>query len=48
MKTYKRSENQQRILEGMARVHEKLIEFKKKMNSKLVVLKDGKIIHLDP
>lgn len=48
MKTYKRTENQTKILEGMDKVYEKLIEFKKKMNSELVVLKDGKIVRIKP
>lgn len=33
MKTYKRTPNQTKIIEGMDKVYEKLIEFKKKMNS---------------
>lgn len=48
MKTYKRTENQTKIVEGMDKVYEKLIEFKKKMNSELVVLKDNKIIRVKP
>lgn len=48
MKTYKRTANQTKIIEGMDRVYEKLIEFKKKMNSELVVLKEGKIVRIKP
>jgi len=48
MKTHKRTSNQKRILEGMDKVYEKLIEFKRKMNSDLVVMKDGKIIRIKP
>jgi hypothetical protein len=48
MKTYKRTDNQTKIVEGMDKVYEKLIEFKKKMNSELVVLKDNKIIRVKP
>jgi len=48
MKTYKRTLNQKRILEGMDKVYEKLIEFKKKMNSELVILKDDKIVRIKP
>lgn len=48
MKTHKRTENQTKILKGMDKVYEKLIEFKKKMNSELVVLKDGKIVRVKP
>jgi len=48
MKKNKRTPNQKRILEGMDKVYEKLIEFKKKMNSELVIMKDGKIIRIKP
>lgn len=48
MKTYKRTLNQQRVLEGMDKVYEKLIEFKRKMNSELVVLKGDEIVRIKP
>ena len=48
MKKHKRTLNQTKILEGMDKVYEKLIEFKKKMNSELVILKDNKIVRLKP
>jgi hypothetical protein len=48
MKTYKRTSNQTKILKGMDKVYEKLIEFKKKMNSELVILKDNKIVRIKP
>ncbi len=48
MKTYKRTSNQKRILESMDKVYEKLIEFKRKMNSELVVLKNDKIVRIKP
>ena len=48
MKTHKRTPNQQRILEGMDKVYEKLIAFKIKMNSELVILKNGKIDRIKP
>jgi hypothetical protein len=48
MKTHKRTSNQKKILEGMDKVYEKLIEFKRKMNSDLVVLKDDKIVRIKP
>ena len=44
----KMTANQIRILQGMDKVYDKLIEFKKKMNSELVVLKDNKIIRIKP
>jgi hypothetical protein len=48
MKTFKRTANQTKILEGMDKVYEKLIEFKKKAKSDLVILKDGKIVRVKP
>lgn len=48
MKTHKRTSNQTKIIEGMDKVYEKLIEFKRKMNSELVILKDDKIIRIKP
>jgi hypothetical protein len=48
METHKMTANQIKILQGMDKVYDKLIEFKKKMNSELVVLKDNKIIRIKP
>ena len=48
MKEYKRTATQTKILEGMDKVYEKLIEFKKKMNSELVVMQDDKIVRIKP
>ena len=48
MKEYKRSQNQQKIIDGMTKVYEKLIEFKRKSNSELVILKDNKIVRVKP
>jgi len=48
MKTHKRTANQTKILQGMDKVYEKLIEYKKRMNSELVILKDDKIIRVKP
>ncbi|WP_191906945.1 hypothetical protein [Adhaeribacter soli] len=44
----KRTSNQTKILEGMDKVYEKLIEFKRKMNSELVILKEDKIVKIKP
>jgi hypothetical protein len=38
----------QKILEGMDKFYEKLIEFKKRMNSELVIIKKGKIVKVKP
>ena len=48
MKEHKRSEQQKKIIEGMDKVYEKLIAFKKRMNSELVVIKDNKIVRIKP
>ncbi len=48
MKSDKRSPEQIKILEGMDKVYEKLIEFKKRMNSELVIIKKGKIVKVKP
>lgn len=48
MKDYKRSPEIIKILEGMDKVYDKLIEFKKKNKSELVVLKGDKIVRIKP
>ncbi|MDO8316663.1 MAG: hypothetical protein Q7T12_03990 [Flavobacterium sp.] len=48
MKIHKRTANQTKILQGMDKVYEKLIEYKKRMNSELVILKDDKIVRVKP
>ncbi len=41
-------EEKNKILKGLERVYEKLLEFKKMKNSELVVLRDNKIIKIKP
>ena len=41
-------EEKSRILKGLEKVYEKLIEFKKTKNSELVVLRDNKIVKIKP
>jgi hypothetical protein len=49
MKKHKKISKQQvKILEGMDLVYEKLIAFKKRMNSDLVVIQDKKVVHIKP
>ncbi|WP_395059028.1 hypothetical protein [Flavobacterium sp.] len=48
MNTYKRTPNQKKILEGMDKIYDKLIEFKKKANSELIVIKDNQIVRIKP
>ncbi len=37
-----------KLLTGLDKAYEKLIEFKKQKNSVLVVMRDGKITHIKP
>lgn len=37
-----------RILRGLEKTYEKLLEFKKQKNSELVVLRDNKIVKIKP
>ncbi len=48
MKINKRTLQQQKILDGMDKVYEKLVQFKKKMNSRMVILQDNKIVYKKP
>lgn len=41
-------EEKEKILKGLEKVYEKLIEFKKTKNSELVVLQDNKIVKVKP
>jgi hypothetical protein len=42
------NEEKRKILEGLEKVYEKLIEFKKSKNSELVILQDNKIVRVKP
>lgn len=46
--TEKHIEEKNKILKGLEKVYDKLIEFKKSKNSKLVVLRDNKIVKIKP
>lgn len=48
MKKNKMTPNQQKILDAMDKVYENLVAYKKKMNSELVVMRDGKIVRIKP
>ena len=41
-------EEKNKILKGLEKVYERLIEFKKTKNSELVVLRDNKIVKIKP
>ena len=44
----KQIELRSKILIGLDKVYEKLIEFKKQKNTELVVMKDNKIVRIKP
>ena len=46
--TEKHIEEKNKILKGLEKVYEKLIEFKKTKNSELVVLHENKIVRIKP
>lgn len=46
--TEKHIEERNKILKGLEKVYEKLLEFKKAKNSELVVLRDKKIVKIKP
>lgn len=41
-------EERDQILKGLEEAYRKLIIYKRKINSPLIVMRDGKIIELDP
>ncbi len=46
--TEKQTELYNKILLGLEKVYEKLLEFKKQKNSPLVILQDDKIVKIKP
>lgn len=42
------TEETKKILKGLEKVYEKLLEFKKSKNSELVVIRDNKIVRVKP
>jgi hypothetical protein len=46
--TEKHNEEKHKILKGLEKVYEKLLEFKKAKNSELVILRDNKIVRIKP
>lgn len=46
--TEKHIDEKNKILKGLEKVYEKLIEFKKMKNSELVILRDNKIVKIKP
>ena len=48
MEHYKETFTQKKLAKAMEKVYEDLIAYKKKMNSELVVSRDGKIVRIKP
>jgi len=44
----KQKDQQKKILLGLEKAYQKMLEFKRQKNSTLVVIRDGKIVHLKP
>lgn len=44
----KQQEEKKKILKGLEKVYERLIEFKRAKNSELVILRDNKIVRIKP
>lgn len=47
-KIERQKEERNKILKGLEKVYEKLIEFKRQNNSELVILKDNQIVKVKP
>jgi hypothetical protein len=47
-KTEKQNELFDKIIKGLDLSYQRLIQYKKQKNSALVVMRDGKIVHLKP
>jgi hypothetical protein len=41
-------QEQKKILKGLEKVYEKLLEFKKTKNSELVIIRENKIVRIKP
>ncbi|SEH81034.1 hypothetical protein SAMN02927937_01562 [Paenimyroides aquimaris] len=46
--TEKHIDEKNKILKGLEKVYEKLIEFKKAKNSELVIIRENKIVKIKP
>ncbi len=46
--TEKHIDEKNKILKGLEKVYEKLLEYKKLKNSELVILRDNKIVKIKP
>ncbi len=48
MESNPHSDQHELIMAGMKLVHKRLLEFKRRVNSELVVLRDNKIVRIKP
>ncbi len=48
MTTENRIERREKILKGLEKAYEKMLEFKKKNNSEIVIIKENKIVKIKP
>ena len=48
MTTENKIERREKILKGLEKAYEKMIEFKKEKKSKIVVIREDKIVKLNP
>ena len=42
------SEQQKKIIAGLDLIYQRLLEYKKKINSDLVIIKYNKVVHIKP
>lgn len=40
--------DKEKLQKGLEKAYEKMLEFKRKMNSELVIIKEGKIVKIKP
>ncbi|MDO5524105.1 MAG: hypothetical protein Q4G48_08695 [Bacteroidia bacterium] len=48
MTTENRIERRNKILKGLEKAYEKMLEFKRKNNSKVVIIREDKIVKINP
>ena len=48
MTTENKIETREKILKGLEKAYEKMLEFKRKNNSEIVIIKENKIVKIKP
>ncbi|MBU2525452.1 MAG: hypothetical protein KKC03_02490 [Bacteroidetes bacterium] len=48
MKAAKKTIHRNKILKGLDKAYEKLLEFKKQKNTELIIIRDNKIVRIKP